>query len=266
MGGTLINLVNQGRNVQIAYMTSGNIAVFDHDALRHIDYLQEFNQIFGLNTDGSRNLQRKMRQAMASKQPGDPDIAEVLNVKLLIRKTEATAAAQVAGVVDNDLHFLDLPFYRTGEVTKRPVGDEDVEIIARLLRQQKPAQIFVAGDLSDPHGTHRVCAEAIFQALERVRSDGVEPAVWLYRGAWQEFEPHEIEMAVPLSPEVALQKKMAIFKHESQKDRALFPGNDEREFWVRAEERTKKTARIYNELGLPEFFALEGFVRSTGGL
>ena len=167
---------------------------------------------------------------------------------------------------EQGLHFLDLPFYRTGEVTKRPVGDEDVEIIARLLRKQNPGQIYVAGDLSDPHGTHRVCAEAIFQALEQVRPEGVDPVVWLYRGAWQEFEPHEIEMAVPLSPEVALQKKMAIFKHESQKDRALFPGNDEREFWVRAEERTKKTARIYNELGLPEFFALEGFVRFTGGL
>jgi len=266
MGGTLINLVNQGHDVQIAYMTSGNIAVFDHDALRHIDYLQEFNQIFGLHTDSSRDLQRRMRRAIASKKPGDPDIPEVLNVKLLIRKTEATAAAQVAGVAETGLHFLDLPFYRTGEVTKRPVGDEDVQIIARLLRQQNPAQIYVAGDLSDPHGTHRVCAEAIFRALEQVRPEGIDPVVWLYRGAWQEFEPHEIEMAVPLSPEVALQKKMAIFKHESQKDRALFPGNDEREFWVRAEERTKKTARIYNALGLPEFFALEGFVRFTGEL
>lgn len=266
MGGTLIRLVNQGHDVHIAYMTSGNIAVFDHDALRHIDFVSEFNEISGLTTEESQALEQKMRSAIDSKRPGDPDIQEVLNVKALIRQTEATAGAKVAGVNDDRLHFLDLPFYRTGQVGKDPVGEEDAEIIAKLLREERPLQIYVAGDLSDPHGTHRKCAHAILMALDLVREEGLEPEVWLYRGAWQEYEPHEIERAVPLSPEVMLQKKMAIFKHESQKDRALFPGTDEREFWLRAEQRTKTTARIYNELGLPEFYALEGFVRFSGQL
>jgi glucosamine-6-phosphate deaminase len=266
MGGTLINLADNGHDVHIAYMTSGNIAVFDHDALRHIDYVHEFHEIFGLRSTDTDALHRRLHDSVASKQPGDPDIDEVLNVKALIRKTEATAAAKTAGVPADKLHFLDLPFYRTGQVSKRPIGEEDVSIIAELLRKLQPGQIYVAGDLSDPHGTHRMCAQAVIQALKTVDADGIKPEVWLYRGAWQEYEPHEIERAVPLSPEMTLRKKMAIFKHESQKDRALFPGHDEREFWVRAEERTKTTARIYNELGLPEFFALEGFVRFSGQL
>lgn len=266
MGGTLISLTDQGHDVHIAYMTSGNIAVFDHDALRHVEYVGEFQKIFGLNTEPAQALCQKLRRALTTKQSGDFDIEEVLNVKTLIRKTEATAAAKTAGVPEDKLHFLELPFYRTGKVSKRPIGDEDVRIIADLLREVRPGQIYVAGDLSDPHGTHRVCAQAIIRALDVVKSDGVAPEVWLYRGAWQDYEPHEIERAIPLSPEVMLRKKLAIFKHESQKDKALFPGHDEREFWVRAEERTKKTARIYNDLGLPEYFGLEGFVRFSGQL
>jgi len=266
MGGTLWTLNDQGHNVHIAYMTSGNIAVFDHDALRHIDYVSEFHKIFGLNTEPAQALCQKLHDAISRKQSGDFDTEEVLNVKTLIRKTEATAAAKTVGVSDENLHFLELPFYRTGKVAKRPICDEDVAIIAKLLREQRPGQIYVAGDLSDPHGTHRVCAQAIIQALEVVKSEGISPEVWLYRGAWQEYEPHEIERAVPLSPEVMLRKKLAIFKHESQKDKALFPGLDEREFWVRAEERTKKTSRIYNDLGLPEYYGLEGFVRLSGQL
>ncbi len=266
MGGTLITLANHGHDVHIAYMTSGNIAVFDDDALRHVDYVNEFHHIFGLNTDQIETIERKIRDAVAMKKPGDPDISEMLDVKALIRKTEATAAAKIAGVREDKLHFLDLPFYRTGEVTKRPIGDDDVEIVADLLRKIEPAQIYVAGDLSDPHGTHRVCAQAILRALPAVAAEGIQPEVWLYRGAWQDYQPHEIERAVPLSPEIMLQKKLAIFKHESQKDRALFPGHDEREFWVRAEERTKNTADRYNQLGLPEYYALEGFVRFAGQL
>jgi glucosamine-6-phosphate deaminase len=266
MGGTLCTLQDQGHDVHIAYMTSGNIAVFDHDALRHIDYVSEFHAIFGLNTESAQALCQKLHHDITTKQSGDFDTEEVLNVKTLIRKTEATAAAKTVGVVEEKLHFLELPFYRTGKVSKRPIGDEDVAIIAKLLREVRPGQIYVAGDLSDPHGTHRVCAQAMIRALEVVKPEGITPEVWLYRGAWQEYEPHEIERAVPLSPEVMLRKKLAIFKHESQKDKALFPGHDEREFWVRAEERTKKTARIYNDLGLPEYFGLEGFVRLSGQL
>jgi glucosamine-6-phosphate deaminase len=266
MGGTLWTLRDQGHDVHIAYMTSGNIAVFDHDALRHIDYVSEFHKLFGLNTEQADALCQRLHRAIMTKQSGDFDTEEVLNVKTLIRKTEATAAAATIGVKEEELHFLELPFYRTGKVSKRPIGEEDVAIIAKLLREVRPGQIYVAGDLSDPHGTHRVCAQAILQALEVVKAEGNTPEVWLYRGAWQEYEPHQIERAVPLSPEVMLRKKLAIFKHESQKDKALFPGHDEREFWVRAEERTKKTACIYNDLGLPEYYGLEGFVRFSGQL
>ena len=266
MGGTLIQLADQGHDVHIAYMTSGNIAVFDHDALRHIDFVSEFHRTFNLPDTHVEELTNRMRESIAGKHPGDPDIAEVQDVKGLIRKTEATAGAATAGVPAEKLHFLDLPFYRTGQVSKRPIGEDDVAIIADLLRRLKPAQIYVAGDLSDPHGTHRVCAQAIIKALEVVKAEGLEPETWLYRGAWQEYEPYEIERVIPLSPEVTLRKKLAIFKHESQKDRALFPGRDEREFWVRAEQRTTGTARIYNELGLPEYYALEAFIRYRGQL
>ena len=266
MGGTLITLAQQGHDVHIAYMTSGNIAVFDHDAIRHADYVNHYQEMFGLQTDETRALYQKITHGIANKAPGEPDNPEVLAIKTLIRQTEATAGAQCAGVPADKLHFLDLPFYQTGEVTKRPVSQADVDIIVDLLRAKKPGQVYVAGDLSDPHGTHRMCAQAVIAALNQVATEGLHPEVWLYRGAWEEYAPHEIEMAVPLSPEIVTQKKMAIFKHESQKDRALFPGQDEREFWVRADDRTKNTARIYNELGLPEFFAVEAFVRYQGQL
>ncbi|MDA0835301.1 MAG: glucosamine-6-phosphate deaminase [Planctomycetota bacterium] len=266
MGGTMISLADQGHDVRVAYMTSGNIAVFDHDALRHIDFVEEYQETFGPASPEEKAVCQRMRAAIAAKSPGDPDSDEVLNVKGLIRKTEAAAAAATAGVPPEKLYFLDLPFYRTGKVSKRPIGEEDVRIIADLLRETNPGQIYVAGDLSDPHGTHRMCARAIILALDLVAKEGIKPEVWLYRGAWEEYEPHEIDRVVPLSPETTLRKRDAIFKHESQKDRALYPGSDEREFWVRADARTRNTARIYNELGLPEFFALEGFKRFLGQL
>jgi len=266
MGGTLITLAEQGHDVHVAYMTSGNIAVFDHDAMRHIEYVRRFHDMFDIDATQTAELCHRLTDMMRAKLSGEGDSDELLAVKGLIRRTEATAAAQTAGVGPDRLRFLDLPFYQTGHVTKRPISDEDVEIVANLLRELNPGQIYVAGDLSDPHGTHRVCAQTIIDALKVVKNDQIQPEVWLYRGAWQEYEPHEIERAVPLSPAVTQRKKSAIFNHESQKDRALFPGHDEREFWVRAEERTKNTARIYNELGLPEYFALEGFVRFTGQL
>lgn len=266
MGGTLINLVQQQQNIHIAYMTNGNIAVFDHDALRHINYVEELQETFELHSESAAEFYGKLRRDIAEKGPGDPDSANVLEVKSLIRKTEAIAAAETAGVPAEKCHFLDLPFYRTGEIAKKPIEEEDVAVVAALLREVRPDQIYVAGDLTDPHGTHRLCAEAIFRALKLLEQDDWTPEVWLYRGAWQEYEPDEIERAVPLSPEVTNLKKQAIFKHESQKDRARYPGTDEREFWERAEHRTKRTARIYNELGLPEYFALEGFVRYHGQL
>jgi glucosamine-6-phosphate deaminase len=266
MGGTLITLADQGHDVYIAYQTSGNIAVYDHDALRHVDFMAEFEEFIGTATEKSRELYAKIKETCATKKSGDPDSTEMQFIKGLIRKTEATLAAEFAGVPADKLHFLNLPFYQTGKVEKAPIGDADVKIIADLLRKLNPYQIYVAGDLSDPHGTHRMCAKAILQALVVVEAEGFKPETWLYRGAWQEYEPHEIERAIPLSPELTERKKQAIFRHESQKDAPLFPGSDKREFWVRAEERTKNTAAVYNQLGLPEYYALEAFTRYRGQL
>ncbi|WP_339731810.1 glucosamine-6-phosphate deaminase [uncultured Gimesia sp.] len=266
MGGTLITLADQGHDVYIAYMTSGNIAVFDHDALRHIDFVLEFHKLFHPEDQATLQHLQKLREDIDSKNAGDLDTPEMLGIKGLIRKTEATAGAEVAGVPEECLRFLNLPFYQTGQVSKKPIGEEDVAIVADLLREINPDQIYVAGDLSDPHGTHRVCAEAVINAVDVVAEEGIAPEFWMYRGAWEEYEPHEIERAIPLSPEVVLRKREAIFKHESQKDSAFYPGSDKREFWVRAEDRTRNTATVYNQLGLPEYFAIEAFKHYHGEL
>jgi glucosamine-6-phosphate deaminase len=265
MGGTLIRLVEDKHEAHVAYMTSGNIAVFDHDAQRVADLVVEFNRLFGIDLERSHNLETEVNQALASKTPGEPDTETVLRIKALIRWSEAKAGALVCGCREDRLHFLDLPFYRTGTIAKNPVGEEDVRIIRELFDRVQPHQVYIAGDLSDPHGTHRVCAEAILRALKQLEQEtGHRPEALLYRGAWQEWAPHEIDIAVPLSPRDLKQKKAAIFRHESQKDSALFPGPDTREFWQRAEDRNRNTADVYNQLGLPEFFAIEGFVRWTG--
>jgi glucosamine-6-phosphate deaminase len=264
MGGTLITLGEQGHDVHVAYMTSGNIAVFDHDALRHVEFVSEFLEVFGVQSAATCQRLADMHQQIEGKRRGTLDTPDALAIKGLIRKTEAVTAARQAGVAARNCHFLDLPFYQTGEVRKRPIGPDDVALVAALLRKLTPAQVYLAGDLSDPHGTHRMCAQAILAALNAVKGSIPAPEVWMYRGAWQEYEPHEIDRAVPLSPETMLQKKLAIFRHESQKDAALFPGHDEREFWVRAEERTKHTARLLNDLGLPEFYGVEAFRRWDG--
>lgn len=266
MGGTLITLADQGHEVYVAYMTSGNIAVFDHDALRHIDFVLEFQKLFHPDNAATLEHLQTMRDSIDDKKAGDLDTPEMLGIKGLIRKTEATAGAELAGVPEERLRFLDLPFYRTGQVSKKPIGEEDIDIVSNLLREINPHQIYVAGDLSDPHGTHRVCAEAVINAVDIVASEGISPEFWMYRGAWEEYEPHEIERAVPLSPEVVLRKREAIFKHESQKDSAFYPGSDKREFWVRAEDRTRNTAKVYNQLGLPEYFAIEAFKHYHGEL
>lgn len=262
MGGTLIRLVEDGHEVHIAYMTSGNIAVFDHDAQRVADLVTEYNRLFDIDSDKSSEVERIVSNSFENKQPGQLDVEAVLKIKSLIRWSEAKAGAQVAGVREEHLHFLDLPFYRTGAVAKNPVGPDDVNIVRDLIQDLQPAQVYVAGDLADPHGTHRSCAETVFRALSELSENtGLKPDVLLYRGAWQEYELDEIEIAVPLSPENLERKRKAIFMHESQKDEALFPGSDPREFWQRAEERNMGTAEHYNQLGLPEFFALEAFVR-----
>ena len=207
-----------------------------------------------------------MQEGLAHKLPGQVDSDEVQEIKGMIRRGEARVAAGVCGVPSDRLHFLDMPFYETGRVRKKPLGEEDVAIIVDLFQKLQPHQIYAAGDLSDPHGTHRTCLNAVFQACKRVEKESWFDIcqLWLYRGAWQEWSPYQIEMAVPLSPQELLLKRNAIFKHESQKDRALFPGPDPREFWQRAEDRNRKTAQIYDELGLAEYEAIEGFVRWKG--
>ncbi|MFO0874912.1 MAG: glucosamine-6-phosphate deaminase [Phycisphaerales bacterium] len=274
MGGTLIRLCEQGHEVHVAYQTSGNIAVWDEAALRQVDFVREFAVAFPryfAGVDSAAQLEGAIESFIARKSPGQVDSPELQRIKGLIRRCEARAGARYSGVDPSRIHFLDLPFYETGRVRKKPVGEEDIAITIDLLERVRPHQIYAAGDLSDPHGTHRVCLRAIVLAIQRLRERSASRDwigacdVWLYRGAWQEWRPDEIEMAVPLAPDELMRKRRAIFKHESQKDTALFPGpNDPREFWQRAEDRNRNTARIYDRLGLAEYEAIEGFVRWTG--
>ncbi len=268
MGGTLIRLCDQGHEAYIAYQTSGNIAVFDDDAVRFSEFISEFNRAFGIDPKKTDELEQHVDQFVRRKEQGQVDSPEVQLIKGMIRRGEARAGARVAGVPNERCVFMDMPFYQTGSVRKNPLGKEDVQITVDLLRKIKPHQIYAAGDLSDPHGTHRTCLRAILLACQEVKEDDwyQQCVVWLYRGAWQEWEPHQIEMAVPLSPQELLRKRAAIFKHESQKDRALFPGSDPREFWQRAEDRNRGTASLYDQLGLSEFEGIEGFVRWKGEL
>jgi len=262
MGGTIIRLVEQGHRVYVAYMTSGNIAVFDHDAWRFADFVDTFNRLFEIDRDNTDAVKKRVQDFLKSKKPGQPDSEDVLKIKSLIRETEARAAALACGIPPDQLMFMNLRFYRTGTIAKNPIHPQDITDIAGLFEKLRPAQIYVAGELSDPHGTHRTCAEAIYAAVKEVRARGQNFEVWLYRGAWEEWEPHEVEMAVPISPEMLERKKQAIFRHQSQKDRAMFPGgSDHREFWQRSEERNLGTAKVYDQLGLPEYYALEAFVR-----
>lgn len=268
MGGTLIRLVDQGHEVHVAYQTSGNIAVFDDDAIRYAEFVAEFNREFGVDPQRTAELEEHIEEFLKNKKAGQVDSTEVQHIKGLIRRGEARAATRYCGVPSEQLHFLDMPFYETGRVKKKPLSEDDVCMIVDLLHDVTPHQIYAAGDLSDPHGTHRTCLSAVLRACHRVQDEEWYQycEVWLYRGAWHEWGPHEIEMAVPLSPHEVVRKRVAIFKHESQKDRALFPGQDLREFWQRAEDRNAETARLFDALGLAEYQAIEGFVRWNGVL
>ncbi len=262
MGGTLIRLVDQGHDVHIAYQTSGNIAVFDDDVLRYLDFVQDLSLELNLQPSSVTSLQKDVHTALLNKRPGDVDQALVLKMKGFIRRSEARSGARSCGVPADNVYFQDLPFYETGKVKKSPLGKVDIDVTVELLQKIKPHQIYLAGDLSDPHGTHRVCLAAVIAALKQCADDDwcQRCEVWLYRGAWQEWPIHQIEMAVPLSPQEVDRKRTAIFKHQSQKDRALFPGADRREFWQRAEQRNAATANHYNKLGLAEYQAIEAFV------
>jgi glucosamine-6-phosphate deaminase len=259
MGGVLRKLWENENAIIVAYMTSGNIAVFDHDAERHLDFVARAAATLGLDPAAAQRAFEAAAQSFERKAPGDVDLPAVQELKRFIRESEAIAALESVGIPRSLARFLNLPFYQTGEVRKRPIGDEDVAIVARLIEEAHPDLVFVAGDLSDPHGTHRMCKAAIDQALARYK--GPKPEVWLYRGAWQEWPLTEADVLVPLSQDELRAKVMAIFKHQSQKDTAPFPGgHDDREFWQRVEARNVETAAHADRLGLPEYYAMEAYV------
>ena len=264
MGGTFIRLSDQGHDVHVAYQTSGNSAVWDDDALRFVEFTIDFCKSQQLGSEVLENLYKEMRSFFSTKQPNQADQKPIQIVKGLIRKGEAIAGARFAGLQDDHIHFMALPFYEKAKASKVVEYEEDILLTMELLEKVKPQQVFAAGDFADPHGTHKICFDIILEALLRLkkRSSWTKDCwLWLYRGAWHEFEMHEIEMAVPLSPQEVKRKRLAIFKHQSQKDVPVFPGDDAREFWVRAEDRTRQTARNYDALGLAEYEAVEAFVR-----
>ena len=262
MGGTFARLVQQKHDVHVAYQTSGNIAVFDDDVIRFLDFGKQFSEIFGLEAD-TKDIYQKLAKELVSKKPGDSDLPEVRKLKAAIRRSEAMAAARYLGVPEDHVHYLEMPFYETGTVKKGELDEVDVQIIIDLLKKIKPHQVYAAGDLSDPHGTHRTCINAIIAALHELKQETWmnECRVWLYRGAWQEWDIDQVDMAVPLSPEEVLIKRKAIHKHSSQNNGPLFPGADPREFWQRAEERNHATAVMYDKLGMAEYQAIEVFMR-----
>jgi glucosamine-6-phosphate deaminase len=261
MGGVLRKLVENGNAITVAYMTSGSLAVFDHDVRRHLDFLGRVAGEQGMSERAVTGLVDRVERFLGAKRPGDVDSEEVRDVKRMIRESEAVAGLRTLGLEEGAARFLDLPFYQTGKVRKDPIGPADVAIVRALLQEVRPDLIFVAGDLSDPHGTHRMCKEAIDRALGEIVAAGrPRPEVWLYRGAWQEWPVTEATWLVPLSQEELRLKIQAIFKHQSQKDTAPFPGPDEREFWQRVEARNKGTAAELDRLGLAEYFAMEAYV------
>jgi glucosamine-6-phosphate deaminase len=260
MGGILRKLVENDNDIIVAYMTSGNIAVFDHDVRRHVDFLERLAAEGIIDQNKAGDLATKVHQWLEHKSPGEVDIPEVQDIKRIIREAEAVSGIETVGLPRSAARFLDLPFYQTGKVRKDPIRQADVDIVRSLLEEVQPDQIFVAGDLSDPHGTHRMCKEAIDRALLELKGQP-RPEVWLYRGAWQEWPVHEATWLVPISQEELRLKIQAIFKHQSQKDSAPFPGGyDEREFWQRVEARNKGTAGELDRLGLAEYFAMEAYV------
>ena len=265
MGGTIRRLVEQKHDVHVAYETSGNIAVGDEEVIRFLHFINGFNQLFNDSADQVINEKyAEIRQYLRQKKDGDMDTRDILTIKGLIRRGEARTACTYNNIPLDHVHFLDLPFYETGKIQKNPLGEADVEMVRQLLRDVQPHQIFVAGDLADPHGTHRVCTDAVFAAIDLEKEDGADwlkdCRIWMYRGAWAEWEIENIEMAVPISPEELRAKRNSILKHQSQMESAPFLGNDERLFWQRSEDRNRATAALYDRLGLASYEAMEAFV------
>ncbi len=257
MGGTFDRLVSQGHEVHIAYQASGNVAVSDHDALKFIEVSSD------MFAGDSNSKIKSLIKELKNKKPDKIDSPEVRQLKGFIRKREAIAATRYIGIPDSNTHFMNLPFYETGRIKKNPPSKKDILMTASLINKIKPHQIYAAGDLEDPHGTHKVCLDIVFEALESLKGEKFikDCWLWLYRGAWLEWDIHEIDMAVPMSPAQVLRKRKAIFFHQTQKDGVMFQGQDLREFWVRAEERNNETAEKYKKMGLAEYAAIESFKR-----
>ena len=258
MGGTFSKLIKQGHEVHVVYQTSGNIAVTDDEALKFAEVCNDF-----VGEDESKINFQVAIDFLNNKTEDQVDSLEVRRLKGLIRRRESHAAVRYIGLKEENTHFLDMPFYETGQIKKNPIGEDDIKLVTDIIATIKPHQIFAAGDLADPHGTHEVCLNAIFAALKKLKPEPYmnDCWLWLYRGAWHEWDLHEIDMAVPLSPDEVTIKRHAILYHQSQKDRVMFLGNDSREFWVRAEDRNKNTAKLYDDLGLAEYEAIEAFKR-----
>jgi glucosamine-6-phosphate deaminase len=265
MGGTFQRLHDQGHEVHVAYQTSGNIAVTDEFVTRFLDFAVGFEQMFGINADESKKILTEARGYLEQKKSNEIDTKEIREIKGLIRRCEAAATCRYVGLKEGQWHFQNLPFYETGTIEKNPMGEEDVRLTMELLRKIKPQQVYCAGDFADPHGTHLVCFNVVLESLKRIKAEGDEWIndcwLWLYKGAWQEWNLEEIEMAIPMSPEQVMKKRFGIFIHQSQKDMVPFQGSDSREFWQRAEERNAATADLYGKLGLTQYAAMEAFVR-----
>jgi glucosamine-6-phosphate deaminase len=265
MGGTFQRLHDQGHDVHVAYQTSGNIAVTDEFVTRFLDFAVGFEEIAGIDTKKSGKILDDARRFIARKKANQTDTPTIRAIKGLIRRCEASATCRYVGIKDENIHFQNLPFYETGSIEKKPMSEKDVKLTMELLREIKPQQVYCAGDFADPHGTHIVCFNVVVESLKRIKAAGEswinDCWLWLYKGAWQEWNIEEIEMAIPMSPDQVLKKRFGIFIHQSQKDMVPFQGSDSREFWQRAEERNAATANLYADLGLTHYAAMEAFVR-----
>ncbi|MEO6546479.1 MAG: glucosamine-6-phosphate deaminase [Ferruginibacter sp.] len=263
MGGTFQRLVDQHHEVHVAYQTSGNIAVADDEAFRFIEFVKDYNIQFDIKSAQAEQIYEDALAFLKTKESGEKDSEALRIVKGIIRRGEAKNTCRYTGVPQNQLYFLNLPFYETGLVEKKLIGEDDFNIISAVIEKVKPHQIYAAGDLADPHGTHKVCLDGVFEAINRLKHNEFmqDCWLWLYKGAWAEWDIDLIEMAVPMSPDQVLKKRNGIFKHQSQKDGVVYQGTDSREFWQRAEDRNRATAELYNKLGLAEYAAVEAFVR-----
>ncbi|MEJ7627004.1 MAG: glucosamine-6-phosphate deaminase [Ferruginibacter sp.] len=265
MGGTFMRLHDQGHDVHVAYQTSGNIAVTDEFVTRFIDFAVGFDNMFDMDESKSKQILSEATEFLSQKRSSEKDTETIRAIKGLIRRSEAKATAKYVGLQEKNIHFLNLPFYETGTIEKNPMGEEDIRLTVDLLEKIKPLQVYCAGDFADPHGTHKVCFDVVIAALHRIRekkADWIKDCwLWLYKGAWQEWDITEIEMAVPMSPDQVTRKRHGIFIHQSQKDSVPFQGSDDREFWQRAEERNANTAKLYAQLGLTQYAAMEALVR-----